>query len=102
MKWIIFIVALVLIFGPFRHAFFRGWRFNVPALLAGFGSWLALSTVMQPVEPWIACAVPPFVGLGAGAAVKAWLDDVLGKEGDRKSTRLNSSHRVLSRMPSSA
>ena len=28
--------------------------------------------------------------------------DPLGKEGDRKSTRLNSSHSTLSRMPSSA
>lgn len=80
MKWVVFVVVGVLVFGPLRRAFFRGWRFNVPALLAGLGSWLALTTVMQPVEPWITYAVPPFVALGAGAAVKAWLDDVLGKE----------------------
>ncbi len=80
MRWFLLFMLIILIAGRSRRAFFRGWRFNVPALMAGCGSWLALTTVMQPVELWLTCAVPPFVALGAGAAVKAWLDDVLGKE----------------------
>ena len=46
------------------------------------------------------------IGLGADvsdrAAVEKALDAVRGEFGDRKSTRLNSSHVVTSRMPSSA
>ena len=33
---------------------------------------------------------------------RAYVDALLSKVGDRKSTRLNSSHNVISRMPSSA
>ena len=40
-----------------------------------------------------------FIGLGAVAGAAAMLID---PSGDRKSTRLNSSHNVISRMPSSA
>ena len=40
---------------------------------------------------------PDFAG-----ALAEWLDRVLTLYGDRKSTRLNSSHGKLSRMPSSA
>ena len=43
--------------------------------------------------------------LGAGIGLAAAMNDLPGKTlvlGDRKSTRLNSSHRRLSRMPSSA
>jgi len=36
------------------------------------------------------------------SAVRALEDDALFNAGDRKSTRLNSSHRIQSRMPSSA
>ena len=45
------------------------------------------------------------VGLAAqqvGAPVQLTVIDVAGIEEDRKSTRLNSSHGLLSRMPSSA
>lgn len=80
MRWLVAFIILILILGPLRRAVLRSWRFSVPALLAGFGSWLVLSTVMAPGEPWIACAVPPFVAIGAGAAVKEWLDGVFGKE----------------------
>ena len=41
------------------------------------------------------------VSLGA-QSFQPHLLDVLERQGDRKSTRLNSSHRLLSRMPSSA
>ena len=36
------------------------------------------------------------------SASKDDIGKVIGKQGDRKSTRLNSSHRLESRMPSSA
>ena len=34
--------------------------------------------------------------------IRRWFDDDFDRQGDRKSTRLNSSHSVTSRMPSSA
>ena len=40
--------------------------------------------------------------VGGGAALGGILSMILGRSGDRKSTRLNSSHNVISRMPSSA
>ena len=62
----------------------------------------------------IGMSMPQTGGLGAGGqaallALRMWVDDVNAKGGllgrkveDRKSTRLNSSHIPLSRMPSSA
>ena len=48
-------------------------------------------------------AVGIVVGGAFGGVVKSLVDDVLMPPlGDRKSTRLNSSHSELSRMPSSA
>lgn len=80
MRWLVAFIILLMVLGPFRRTVLRSWRFSVPALLAGFGSWMALSTVMTPDEPWMAYAVPPLVALGAGAAVKEWLDGIFGKE----------------------
>ena len=34
--------------------------------------------------------------------MKEWINEIIQKKEDRKSTRLNSSHNVASRMPSSA
>ena len=43
------------------------------------------------------------IGGGSGAAAGAIIGGLIGKgKGDRKSTRLNSSHTTVSRMPSSA
>jgi hypothetical protein len=82
MKWIAFILAVIVILGPLRRAFLRRWRFNVPAVLAGFASWLIVSNIMSSHDPWwMPWAVGVFVALGAGAAVREWLDEVFGKGG---------------------
>ena len=56
---------------------------------------VAATAVSGPVE-FISLAVAVIVGSLAGESIGFWLGQ------DRKSTRLNSSHRALSRMPSSA
>ena len=43
-----------------------------------------------------------FEGANRGATLEALLYAITHDEGDRKSTRLNSSHAIPSRMPSSA
>ena len=81
MKWLITILLMLLILGPLRRAFFRNWRFNVPAVLAGLVAWVVVSNAIGPLDPWwMPHAVAAFVALGAGAAVKQWLDEVFGKE----------------------
>lgn len=81
MSWVIAIVIIVLVVGPLRRPFFRQWRFNLPALVWGIGSFIVMSRLMNERDPsWFPLTVAVFVGLGAGAAVKEWLDDVFGKE----------------------
>ena len=62
----------------------------VPHAVARYGSYISAGTILMP----------SFVNIGAyvdeGTMVDTWATV------DRKSTRLNSSHRVKSRMPSSA
>ena len=54
------------------------------------------------IEQCKACIVGSFPALNArpAAQLDVWLTDI--KQADRKSTRLNSSHTDISRMPSSA
>ena len=81
MKWLIIIFSVLIVLGPLRHAFFRNWRFNVPAVLGGIAGWVVASASMKANDPrWVPHAVAAFVALGAGAAVKQWLDEVFGKE----------------------
>ena len=81
MKTLIAIIILILILGPLRGRFFSRWRFNVPALMAGVTVLLLTGSIMRPGTPsWFPYALAPLVALGAGAAFKRWLDDVLGKD----------------------
>lgn len=81
MKILCLIVLILLIIGPFRRAFFGNWRFNVPALLGGLVALLVTSSCLSCGDPpWLPLAAGLFVAVGAGAAAKAWLDDVLGKD----------------------
>lgn len=81
MKGLFSIIIILLILGPLRGRFFRGWRFNVPALVTGVAVLLFVGDFMSPGTPsWFPCALAPLVALGSGAACKKWLDDVLGKE----------------------
>ena len=81
MKWLIGVMAVVLLFGRSRRVFFRQWRFTVPAVAASMAALLIVPRMMRPGDPvWVPVAVAAFVALGAGAACKEWLDDVLGKE----------------------
>ena len=64
------------------------------ALVLGFI--VAIGLVVSACEP-IAQS-----GAGSPAAVLTALDTAFANLGDRKSTRLNSSHELKSRMPSSA
>lgn len=80
MKWLIFIVALLLLLGPLRRHFFRQWRFTVPAVLWGFLAWIVLSGIMKPQDPWwMPWIVAICVALGAGTAGKQFFDEVFGK-----------------------
>lgn len=80
--WLVFILfVLVFCLGPLRPAFWRSWRFCFPASAAGWGTVLFASRLL-PDEPWwCALALGAFVGLGAGAAFKEWLDQTLGQGG---------------------
>ena len=80
-------------------------------LLARFR--VALGFGLAAVVLWVATPTWPSLALGgaialAGEALRLWAAGHLEKSkevtssGDRKSTRLNSSHLKLSRMPSSA
>lgn len=81
MKLLLIVFLLILILGPLRRAFFRSWRFNVPAVLAGIAAWVVVSNAMKAHDPWwMPHAVAALVALGAGAAVKQWLDEIFGKE----------------------
>jgi hypothetical protein len=80
MKLLLIALVVLIVLGPLRSAFFGNWRFNVPALLAGMAAWIFVSNEMRPHDPrWMPHAVAAFVALGAGAAVKRWLDGVFGK-----------------------
>jgi len=71
-----------------RHAwlipwlwFAGNWRVSVPGSVCGGLAYFIANSVRQPEDPWwTALAVGLFVGLGAGAAGKAFLDDVFGGE----------------------
>ncbi len=81
MKWLVGVMAVVLLVGRSRRAFFRQWRFTVPAVAAGAAALFIVPRMMRPGDPpWVPAAVAGFVALGAGAACKEWLDGVLGKE----------------------
>lgn len=81
MTWLIGVMAVVLLVGRSRRAFFRQWRFTVPAVVAGTAALFIVPRMMGSGDPaWVPAAVAAFVALGAGAASKEWLDDVLGKE----------------------
>jgi hypothetical protein len=81
MKWLIGFMLVVLLVGRSRRAFFRQWRFTVPAVAAGMAALLVVPRMMGPGDPaWVPAAVAAFVALGAGAASREWLNDVLGKE----------------------
>jgi hypothetical protein len=81
MKCLIGVMAVVLLVGRSRRAFFRRWRFTVTAVTAGAAALFIVPRMMGPGDPpWVPAAVAAFVALGAGAACREWLDDVLGKE----------------------
>lgn len=81
MKLLLIVFLVLFILGPLRRAFFGNWRFNVPAVLAGIVAWVVVSNNIKPHDPWwMPHAVAALVALGAGAAVKQWLDEVFGKE----------------------
>jgi len=81
MKLLLIVFLVLLFLGPLRRAFFRSWRFNVPAVLMGTVAWVVVSNNIKPHDPWwMPHAVAVLVALGAGSAVKQWLDDVFGKE----------------------
>ena len=58
----------------------------------------------HPLGEVIATALPKLAREGASLAARreVWAATAAGREADRKSTRLNSSHEWISRMPSSA
>ena len=66
-----------------------------------YGSRTVLDGVSIEVTPGITGLVGPN-GAGKSTLVRSILGLVRLAEGDRKSTRLNSSHEWISRMPSSA
>lgn len=81
MKILFAVIMILLILGPLRGLFFKRWRFNVPALIAGFAVLFFAGNMMRPGTPsWFPWTLAPLVALGAGAAFKRWLDDVIGKD----------------------
>jgi len=81
MKYLLLVVTLFVVFGPARGWFWRNWRFNLPAVVAGFGAWFIAEAVLKPQHPWwIAPIAAVAAALMGGAAGKDWLDNVLGKE----------------------
>ena len=56
----------------------------------------------EPANPYPAASLGLSLGWGAPYGFGLDYSHLLGKRADRKSTRLNSSHSTLSRMPSSA
>ena len=80
MKWFLLSIVTLLLFGPLRKPFLWEWRFTVPAMFSGVAAWLLTAASLKPHDPWwMPWAVGVFVALGAGAAVKEWLDGVFGK-----------------------
>ena len=100
---------------------------SVPDLFSNFAGWVANTEDYEAVEgspspvtgdpahPYYSNATARRLGVSsnyrvadlANPNVKPWANEVMKREnekvlGDRKSTRLNSSHEDLSRMPSSA
>jgi hypothetical protein len=83
MKWFLLSSVALLLLGPLRKHLLREWQFTVPALLGGIAAWLFTAALLKPHDPWwMPWAVGVFVALGAGAAVKEWIDGIFGK--DRK------------------
>jgi hypothetical protein len=81
MKSLIVMIIVLLLIGPLRGRFLSLWRFNAPALIAGVAVLLFAGKLMRLGTPsWFPWALAPLVALGAGAAFKKWLDDVLGKD----------------------
>ena len=75
-------------------------RFAAVATVAG----LAVTACSAPApEPGASTGslTAPLITIGSLQEPTSW-DPAQANEGDRKSTRLNSSHALLSRMPSSA
>ena len=83
---------------------------NIPVLIA----WGVLTMFFIPdgftpnktfaamVSPMLAFLIPLMIGYTGGKNIYEHRGGVVGAMRDRKSTRLNSSHNVASRMPSSA
>ena len=71
-------------------------------ILLGALLWLAAPAVA--IAPYLSTADAAAIYRAAGFAMKggSTVDRLAALHGDRKSTRLNSSHSTLSRMPSSA
>jgi hypothetical protein len=81
MVWLLLLAAAVLVLGPFRRAFFRNWRFFIPAIVAGIGVCVLSSQFEGARYPWWAVALFAFTtGLIAGRIAKEWLDDTFGKD----------------------
>jgi hypothetical protein len=78
--WVALVIFGLMCLGPLRRLFFRNWRFTLPASFAGWGTFYVACSVRSAGEPcWIAQGLALVVGLGAGAAVKAWLDETLDR-----------------------
>ena len=79
-----------------------------PDMCVDCGKCTAVCPVLNPMsatEPMTAYAakLPQYIGgSSSGGVFPALAKEVVDECGDRKSTRLNSSHKSLSRMPSSA
>ena len=76
------VVLYLLIFclGPLRGRFWENWRFTVPASIGGWLGWFVGHGVREQGEPWwLPAMLGVFVGVGAGAATKRWLDETLGR-----------------------
>ena len=87
MSWLsklVLIAYIVLCLGPLRPMFWSNdrWRFCLPGSVAGWIAYAIAVSARHPHEPWwVATAVGVFVGLGAGAAAKRWIDQELGTGG---------------------
>ena len=89
--------------GGFETAeLFRGFRTDLPLLAETSGKNAIVVTPSADVDLAVADLVRSAFSHAGQKCSAASLAILVGPVGDRKSTRLNSSHRPLSRMPSSA